>query len=322
MAKSPKLGASDLVAMYLVLVPYLIEHQEVSVADAAARFGVSEREMHEHIQRLTLIGLPGDDDFYQMPNDLFDINWDLLEEEGIIQITNHPALERPPRLTSREAAALIAGLQLVAAAPGFTETALITGLKSKLAAGGADVIAEVAIDAGVTGPKQELLIEAARLGQTVTFTYQALDAAAMTRTVTPHRVRIADGQWYMQGLCHVRQAERTFNLDRMTDVRLSEDLGVPAHATEPAAGAEVEAQVVTLRVAGGALGVLGDYTRDAEIEMLADGDALVRLHVASAQALKRLAARNAGAVRIVAPQTAVVAAQQWAVSALSAYPRP
>ena len=39
------LQAQDKLAFLLSLVPYLIDHDDVSVADAAAHFGVSEDEM-------------------------------------------------------------------------------------------------------------------------------------------------------------------------------------------------------------------------------------------------------------------------------------
>lgn len=41
-----------------------------------------------------------------MANDLFDIDWDLLDEQDLIVITNTMGLERTPRLSAREAALL------------------------------------------------------------------------------------------------------------------------------------------------------------------------------------------------------------------------
>src|SRR4029078_1849163 len=80
-------------------------------------------------------GLPGDAGFWQMPNELFDINWDLLDEQGVIAITNSVGLERSPRLTAREAAALLAGLQLASTIPGVGDSALFAGLLAQLARG-------------------------------------------------------------------------------------------------------------------------------------------------------------------------------------------
>lgn len=318
-----RLDASNKLALYLVLVPYLIERQQVPLAEAAQHFGVGETEMQQLVEKLTVIGLPGEDDFFQMPNDLFDINWDLLDDAGIIQITHHPALQRPPRLTSREAAALIAGLELIAAAPGAVETETLRELRAKLARGSSGAGSGIAIDPGSNLPEREVLGQAIRERRDVTFAYQALDASPTHRTVTPHRLLFDDGQWYLQGWCRLRGADRTFNLERMTDLEVGatasesrEEHPISLHVSE----ADDAAQTVTLRVLPGALERLGDYRRDAESEIdAATGEHIVRVRVASPQSFKRIVARNAAFVRVIAPEAAVTATQNWARAALAAY---
>ncbi|HAM13113.1 MAG TPA: WYL domain-containing protein, partial [Microbacterium sp.] len=102
--------ATDRAALLLQLVPYLISKGEVSVAEAADEFDVTAEQMRTMVRGLTVIGLPGDSGYWQMANELFDIDWDLLDERDLIAITNSVGLERAPRLTAREAAALLAGL--------------------------------------------------------------------------------------------------------------------------------------------------------------------------------------------------------------------
>ncbi len=89
--------ATDRAAIMLQLVPYLIGKGEVSLTEAAAEFDVTPEQMRQMVEKLTVIGLPGDAGFWQMPNELFDINWDLLDEQGVIAITNSVGLERSPR---------------------------------------------------------------------------------------------------------------------------------------------------------------------------------------------------------------------------------
>ena len=90
---------------------------DVTVHPVPALHGVHVADAYAH-------GLPGDGGYWQMANDLFDIDWDLLDERGIIVITNSVGLERSPRLTAREAAALLAGLQLASTIPGVGDTDL------------------------------------------------------------------------------------------------------------------------------------------------------------------------------------------------------
>jgi proteasome accessory factor C len=82
-------------------VPYLIGKGEVSLTEAAEEFDVTVEQMRTMVEKLTVIGLPGDGGFWQMANDLFDIDWDLLDQQDLIVITNTVGLERTPRLTHR-----------------------------------------------------------------------------------------------------------------------------------------------------------------------------------------------------------------------------
>ena len=87
------------------------------------------------------------------------------------------------------------------------------------------------------GPVDEVrdtVAEALQRQVAVSFTYKAPDAAPTTRTVDPVKVHIADGQWYLQGWCHLRQAMRTFHLDRVSDLELT-DIPI-THGEEPVPG--------------------------------------------------------------------------------------
>ena len=223
-AKRP-LVATDRAALMLQLVPYLIGKGEVSLAEAAAEFDVPPEQMRSMVEKLTVIGLPGDRGYWQMSNDLFDIDWDLLDERDLIVITNAVGLERSPKLTAREAAALVAGLQLARSIPGVGDTELYAGLLAKLSRGASGTPAEVILAPEPVDAVRDLVADALRRGVAVSFTYKAPDAAPTTRTVDPVKVHIASGQWYLQGWCHLREAMRTFHLDRVSDLELT---GIPS----------------------------------------------------------------------------------------------
>ena len=213
-ARKP-LPATDRAALILQLVPYLIGKGEVSLTEAADEFDVTPEQMRGMVEKLTVIGLPGEGGFWQMANDLFDIDWDLLDEQDLIVITNTVGLERTPRLSAREAAALLAGLQVAASLPGVGDSGIVQGLLAKLARGAAATPAEVIVAPEAVDDVRVAVAQALREGVAVSFTYQAPDAAPTTRTVDPVKVHIAGGQWYLQGWCHLREAMRTFHLDRV-----------------------------------------------------------------------------------------------------------
>ena len=74
-ARQRPLLAGDRLTLMLTLVPYLIEKGPVSVADAAADFGVSSSEMRRGVEVIAVSGVPGDGGLY-LHNDLFDIDCD------------------------------------------------------------------------------------------------------------------------------------------------------------------------------------------------------------------------------------------------------
>ncbi|MDL9979841.1 helix-turn-helix transcriptional regulator [Microbacterium sp. ASV49] len=311
--------ASARAALMLQLVPYLVAKEEVSLAEAAADFDVSPEQMRRMVQQLTMIGRPGDAGYWQMPNDLFDIDWELLEEQDTIVITNTVALERAPKLTAREAAALLAGLQLARSLPGVASSEVANGLLAKLEKGAASAPADVIVVPPPVDAVRVAVDDALQSGVALSFTYKAPDAAPTTRTVDPVKVHIANGEWYLQGWCHLRQAMRTFHLDRVSDVVLT-DIAI-THGDErvPALFAPGENDIeVRVRFADEVAALLGGYFDRAVLES-EGGITTATLEVADEHSLKRLAARRGGDIEILSPPAARCAAAAWAEAGLAQY---
>ncbi len=313
------LVATDRAALMLQLVPYLIGKGEVSIAEAADEFDVSPDQMRGMVEKLTVIGLPGDGGYWQMANDLFDIDWDLLDQRDLIVITNSVGLERAPKLTAREAAALLAGLQLARTIPGVGDTELFAGLLAKLARGASGTPAEMIVAPGPVDAVRDAVATALRRGVAVSFTYKAPDAAPTTRTVDPVKVHIADGQWYLQGWCHLREAMRTFHLDRVSELELT-DIPI-THAGEPAPGwfeASEDDVVARIRFPEAVARLLGDYLDRAVVETTG-GMTVATMRVADEFSLRRLAVRRGGEVEVLEPVAARRATAEWAEAGLAQY---
>ncbi|MGZ0710927.1 helix-turn-helix transcriptional regulator (plasmid) [Coraliomargarita sp. W4R53] len=319
MTEPKVLIATDRAALMLQLVPYLVGQGEVSVDEAAREFDVSADAMRAMVQKLTVIGRPGDGGFWQMPNDLFDIDWSLLEEQDRIVLTNTVGLERSPKLTAREAAALLAGLQLARSIPGISDSEVFTGLLSKLARGASGTPVDVIVAPGPVDAVRDVVASALRAKVAVSFTYKAPDAAATTRTVDPTKVQIANGQWYLQGWCHLRQAMRTFHLERVSDLELTDiattHTGESAMAWFDPADEDLTA---TVRFSESVAPLLGEYLDRASVEST-NGISTATMRVADELSLRRLASRRAGAVEIVRPEGARRAAAEWAEAGLAQY---
>ncbi|WP_288785183.1 YafY family protein [uncultured Microbacterium sp.] len=328
-AVRPLVGA-DRAALILQLVPYLIGKGEVSLREAADDFDVTPAQMRTMVEKLTVIGLPGDGGFWQMANDLFDIDWDLLDQRDLIVITNAVGLERTPRLSAREAAALLAGLQLAASLPGVGDSGVVQGLLAKLARGSSSVPADVLVVPPAVDDVRIAVAEALQRGVALSFDYQAPDAPVTTRTVDPVKVHISGGEWYLQGWCHLRRAMRTFHLDRvshvvLTDIAITHGADALPDLFEPSQ-ADVEVQV---RYRDTITPLLSDFvlavhesspTRGAAGDSPPVREAGIR--VGDARSLKRLAARFGGDLEVLGPPEVRAATAAWAHAGLEQYRSP
>jgi proteasome accessory factor C len=294
--------AGDRLTLMLTLVPYLIEKGPVSVADAAADFGVAPAEMRRGIKVIAVSGVPGDGGLY-LHNDLFDIDWDALEERDEIVLLTHVAIDRSPRFTSREASALIAGLMAASGVPGVNERGEVASLVQKLA----------------HGALQARIADAVASGVQLRFDYRPLDGPVERRTVDPVRAFSSDTSWYLRGWCHTRRAERTFLFDRITDLEVTE---IPAAVHEPSEGGLFEPSgddvTVTVCFDQTLTPLLGAYLDGAKVSTAA-GVSTAVVRVAHLHSLKRLAARMGGLLVVLDPPEARRVVAEWAAAGLARY---
>ena len=131
MANPPVGQAGENLVLFLSLVPFVMDRGEVSIEQAAEQFGRRPEDIRRAIELIACAGIPGDSAAY-LHTDLFDIDWDLLDSEGIIRFEQTIVINQQPRLSSREMAALIAGLQYIAAHPRYGERSDVTELLAKL----------------------------------------------------------------------------------------------------------------------------------------------------------------------------------------------
>src|SRR6478736_9181715 len=134
--------ARDKLAFLLSLVPYLMDHDRVTVAEAAEHFGIPAEQIRDAVNLIAVSGLPGETAAYQH-DDLFDIDWDAFENDDEIVLTNRVAIDDSPRFSAREASALIMGLQYLSALPEYADRASIASLIAKLSLGTSGALAPV-----------------------------------------------------------------------------------------------------------------------------------------------------------------------------------
>ncbi|WP_267419212.1 MULTISPECIES: helix-turn-helix transcriptional regulator [unclassified Curtobacterium] len=322
MADTQPLQAQDKLAFLLALVPYLIDRERVSVAEAARHFGVPEARIRRAVELIAVSGIPGETMQYQH-GDLFDIAWDDFEQNDMIVLTNLVAIDDSPRLSAREASALIAGLQYLSALPEAADRDAIRALMAKLSRGAGGAAANVAVGQELHDATLTTIRRAMSECRGLVFDYAGPRSKGSTRRVDALRVESIDTDWYLRAWDLDRQALRTFRLDRMTNARVDdrpaersiEDVVIPDTLFQQSSNDVI----VTLELDASSLPLVADFLADTADAPDDGGRVRIRLAASAGfDGVVRLVAGLPGRAVVIDPPAARDAVRDFAASALSA----
>ncbi len=320
--KAQPLQAQDKLTFLLSLVPYLLDHDRVSVEETAAHFGMTSEQIRDAVRLIGVSGIPGETAQYQH-EDLFDISWDDLEDNDQIVLTHRVAIDDSPRFSAREAAALIAGLQYLSALPEHADRTAITTLMGKLSRGASAPPSQLTIQASGTDETLALIRDSVDAGVQLEFDYLNSRGEHERRRVDPLRIESLDTDWYLRAWCHLREAVRTFRLDRISDPVVTNepithglaDVKLPDTLFEGSA----DDLIVTIDVAASAAPLLADYVPDGAATVERDGRLRTSVRVSHYHGLKRLIASMPGVAVVIAPPDAREAVREWAAAGAARY---
>jgi proteasome accessory factor C len=174
-----------------------------------------------------------------------------------------------------------------------------------------------------SGAALRVISEAGRTGVQVQFDYLNSRGDQETRRVDPLRMESIDDNWYLRGWCHLREAVRTFRLDRMDRLELtSEPIAAPPAGVILPQGLfdpGVDDLTVLLEGPGPIMSLLADY---APFDMTPAGTTdrvRANVRVAHFHGLKRLVAGLPGVVTVVEPGQAREVVASWAAAGAAQY---
>jgi len=213
MAKSPTTPLEQ-TARLLDLVPFLLSHQGISLVDLAKHFKVDSEVMLDDLNTLWMCGLPG-----YTPLELIDLNFD----SGFVTIRNAAPLAYIRTMSSSEVVALALGLDLLREGSlklGAEISDRIDTLSRKLRG---QIGADISIASSTTTAHRSLLSSSIAKRSPVELTYYSSNSDQQTeRVVTPYDFLIENDVEYFQGYCHTSRGMRTFRVDRIISVSLTE----------------------------------------------------------------------------------------------------
>lgn len=320
-------SAREQVPRMLALVPYLRAHGGVPVDQVATDFGVSRSQIVKDLNVLWFCGLPE-----AVTGDMIDIDMDALASDGVVHVDNTDFLPRPLRLSASEALSLIVALRTLRESATKAELPTIESALAKLesAAGdGAAASAAVQVHIERADPAVHAAARTALdTGRRLHLTYLVPARDEQTeRDVDPLRLLTEAGRPYLEAWCHRAEGVRMFRLDRVTH---AEVLNVPADRHDAVERRSLSAGLFTpgdddleavVDVDGPSRWIAEQHPVDAQEEQ-PDGSLRIWLRVSDPGWLRRLALRQAGAVRIVSPASMADEVQASARQALQAYEVP
>jgi predicted DNA-binding transcriptional regulator YafY len=313
--------ATDRLARLLALVPYVVSRKAVGMAETAAAFGVSERQLVDDLNMLWCVELRSPDPYCPI---------DLSYEGGEIVVSEAESIDRPLRLGVDEASALLVALRMLAELPGMGDRSALGRTIAKLeAAAGAAAMpsAQVAVQVDDAAGSAVLAQVTAALtgGRRVHLSYYVPGRDDATeRDADPMRLVMVDGRHYLEAWCRSAEAVRLFRLDRILALQV---LDVAAQVPPQAEPVDVdqglfrpspEDTLVVLELATAGRWV-AEYFPCDEVTELGDGRLRVTLRTPDTQMVRRLALRLGEDGRVLAPAGLAAQVGQDARAALAQY---
>ncbi|MCW2863104.1 MAG: transcriptional regulator-like protein [Actinoallomurus sp.] len=311
------MSSSDRLTRLLALVPYVVSRSSVSVAEAAAAFEVTEKQLIDDLNLLWCVELRAPDPYCPI---------DLSYEGGEIVVSEAESISRPLRLDVDEASALLVALRTLAEIPGRGDAVSRVIAKLEASAGAAArPSSQVSVQVDV---RPDILVQVrAGLdeGRRLRMTYYVPGRDENTvRDVDPMRLLLVDGWSYLEGWCRKAEAVRLFRLDRIVDLEV---LDVAAQIPEEAEPVDVDRGLfrpspddtkVIIELTPSGRWVADHYPCDSVTE-LGEGRLRVELRTRDTRWVRRLALRLAGDGTVVTPADLSDRVRDDAERALSLY---
>ena len=205
-------SALDRTARALDLIPYLLEHQGISIPELAEVFGVSEKQINDDLILIHMCGLPG-----YTPLELIEMYYD----DGYVTVSDPQSLKRPRRMNRSELTSLLVSLDLLKSLRTDGIAKEIENLKSKLLKSLSFENPYVVIADAKSPEIVEVLERAITRASALRIVYlSGTKDESSDREILPLEIYQANGHTYLDAWCQRSGADRTFRVDRIQSAEL------------------------------------------------------------------------------------------------------
>jgi proteasome accessory factor C len=304
-------SAKERMQRLLVILPWLVGRGSATFDELTERFGGSRADLVRDLEGAATCGLPP----YQ-PGELFDI----LVDDDEVSVWKLDSYQRPPRLTSHEAVALLTAGATLLKLPGSQSDGALASALSKIneALGGRRV--EVDLD---TPECFEVMRDAIASHRVVKLSYASASSDDVTeRFIEPVALSTNSGSWYVSAWCRRAGDYRQFRLDRVREAELTEEVVPPSesHLSPPESllDGELASAVIEIR---SEMRWMVDSLPGTVLTAVGGDRLRVEVKVTTAEWLAILLLRLGPSARLVAPEQWLDLGAQAATELLRTYRR-
>jgi proteasome accessory factor C len=318
MSNELKLDDTDRFNLMLALTGLLVDGLEYTVEELMDHFKVSKKEIVKAVKMISYTDL-----MKSNQDGSYVVNYDDLRDGFVsIKYTFNEAIDEVPRLSSRQASALAAGLVYLSSLPGLVDNQEIQELQRILALeDGTEKKKSVLIEPGSRDTDLVAIRDAMASDVSITCDYLNLKGeTTLGRVLEPLRVDSQGEVIYLRAWCPINKDVRSFRLDRMrnatlTDTPISEEAKEAELVDEIYTSAESDT-IVTLEVDPEAYSLIFDFKPVEEPESISKSVKRFKIKVGDVRNLGRVIARFGGAARVISPEIARQSVRDFALNAL------
>ena len=307
-----ELDGEELFNLALSIVGLVLRDGPHNTSELAEHFGYSEKTIKKAV--LTIANSEDVGNFKTH----FYLDDELLEEGEVDFSVAESNLTEPPVLSKRQATSLAAGLDYLASLPQFDQNKALAELREVIGGATSSVVSRASgsRELALLGQLQDAL--AAEVAVECEYVNQLGERAV--RLIDPLRIDFIADKHYLRGFCHKNQEVRSFRLDRILKLELTDqpisDLARDAEIPEEVFGDGGSEISVKIAADPEAAEIFWNFPSYSNLTTK-DGEIVGEILVGSLRALGRHITRYGGLVRVLEPAEAKAAVKAFAQAALA-----
>ena len=194
--------ANSRLARLFDLVPFIVKHQGIPIAELAEKFQISVEQLEKDLWLLYMCGLPG-----QTPLELMEFEF----EDGYVSVRNADELKAPRSLTQIELASLVIGLEILVSQGISGAEQLKNKLASKLST-------EISYQPAKSDLYLPEIAQAIQQNRVLSIIYNG-----KTREVIPFETYTEDRTSYLRAFCKSAEDRRTFKISKIESLKITDN---------------------------------------------------------------------------------------------------